>query len=717
MDKATAEEKCEGEPLPSRVVGEVSAVLQNAPIPAVRKRRLAKTAVESSSLTGGDSTQPYVSQGQLQQDNVTIEGCTSEEGATCDEYSQETSSVTRTITKTIKTSTSSSHEYSVEEYENSDRCTTPTTPLRLKQKVAMYEKSWQGGEGGGIKDNQSETSDMVVDMDSDNPFDIDVYEIEKRLREERKRGMLEAEAAKLAFQQIQLRATPSSLPRKVEIHEEHTASPFNVTLKTTSKISPGALTERIELEENSPKSPFNVTLRTTQRYGRTPIKTEEVSTGSPFNVTLRTTKRHYSSLSPSSPSTIDGKMSSAKFLEGERTVREVKAVDGITTIVTSSMTTDGRKHEEKIFRHGEGYFSPRSSPQREIRSSTPSRSVDMTAGGRRILIKLENEGTQESVCSSDESFDVTDYRVISESRFKPTPGGDIRFGGETVTLETPANIDIIVGTTSGNSKHHTVNLETKHEQMPWQTQQNYSNTTSFSTFTTKTTTKITTMSSSEHEHSETLASKESLHKTDSLSKTIQSQGSTVPGESHLRFVTKKTICNPSTSSSSAINTTSSTHKLNKKHTETHGSEHEALKKRLEIVGYGREGLGRGTGVLSSKTNKAFQSTERISDDSDTEGTAANSIVIVPTTLTAHQSKPPSESVEQTKTPFTPTADAAAGATHSSTLTKSLTSNQTQQHQSTSTSNEYQEIQLTMAAKQFARSNSQYDTHIKEKRGN
>ncbi|XP_037820489.1 nesprin-1-like, partial [Lucilia sericata] len=723
MDKTTDERHEEDPPPPIMGVGEAKR-----PIPAVRKRRLGQTAVETSSTA--DDTQPYVSQGQMQQDFETIEEA-SNTGFVYDDSMQETSStISRTITKTIRTTTSSSHEYLMEEgFDTLGRPKTPTTPLRLKQKVAIYEKAWHSGEMGGIKRSaehmsqesirsSTDATDIDINIDSDNPFDIDVYEIEKRLREERKRGLAEAEAAKLAFQQIQLRATPLSPARKVEIHEEHTASPFNVTLKTTSKISPGAVTGRIELEEHSPKSPFNVTLRTTQRYRRNPATPEELQQASPFNVTLRTTKRH--STSPN-PTAVDGKLASARFLEGEKTVREVISADGVKTIVTSSMTSDGRKHEEKIFRHGEGYFSPRASPQREMRATTPSRSVDMTAGGRRILIKLENEQEQMDMYSTDDSFDVTDYKVTSERHFKTTAGG------ETVTLETPPNIDIIVGTTSNHPKRRTVSLETKHEQMPWQTQQHYTNTSSTSSsstaaYTTKTTTKITTTS---RQQRESLESDETSVKNISISKTIQSQGSTSPEESH-RFVTKQTITglppsptSPTVSSrigKSVTKTTTATHKLTKLENETSPPpEHEALRKRLEIVGYGRDGLGHGTGELGYKTDKLR---ETQSDDSDTEGATASSIVIVPTGSSVI---PASASVATSAiTPTKAGGTVSASSSTTSTLHKSLTPTQTQQQQSTTTTsqtsaNEYQEIQSTMAAIQFARSNSQYDTHIKEKR--
>ncbi|GBP11887.1 hypothetical protein EVAR_70722_1 [Eumeta japonica] len=287
----------EEDPPPSRVVAAESS---QRPIPAVRKRRLVHTAVESSSLMA-DDTQSYVDQGQKPKEFVPIQDNISKE-VLYDESSsvQETSTVYRTITKSIKTSSTSSHEFVMEDYDIS----TPSTPSRLKQKIAVYERGGMkrmedeaNQEGCTLKSYDSQdTANIDISIDSDNPFDVD----------------------------IQLKAIPQSPARKVEIHEEHTASPFNVTLKTTSKISPGA------------------------RYRRNPPTPEETPGTSPFNVTLRTTKRQ--DTIPHSK-VMDGKTASARFLEGEKTVREIIAADGVKTIVTSSMTTDGRKHEEKIFRH------------------------------------------------------------------------------------------------------------------------------------------------------------------------------------------------------------------------------------------------------------------------------------------------------------------------------------------------------------------------------
>ena len=110
----------------------------------------------------------------------------------------------------------------------------------------------------------------------------------------------------------------------------------------------------------------------------------------------------------------------------------------------------------------------------------------------------------------------------------------------------------------------------------------------------------------------------------------------------------------------------------------------------------------------------------LSDDSDTEGVAAKHLVIVPTRVEPNQtagkvsrSRSPSVSASASAsvihTPTTPSTITA-----SSTFGKCLTGHQTLQQQSTQ--DEYQEFQSTMAAINFARSNSQYDSHIREKRG-
>lgn len=96
------------------------------------------------------------------------------------------------------------------------------------------------------------------------------------------------------------------------------------------------------------------------------------------------------------------------------------------------MTSDGGYAEEKIYRHGEGYVSPRDSPSwsrssysSERSSVTPPRSVDLTAGGRRILIKLEQES---ELTEENQTRDET----------------DLSFGRQEVAMAT-GNIDITVG--------------------------------------------------------------------------------------------------------------------------------------------------------------------------------------------------------------------------------------------------------------------------------
>lgn len=313
----------------------------------------------------------------------------------------ETSTVTRTYMKTITTSLTTSSSSNREEFVLEESSPSPNQQ-RLRQKVAQYEKVWSEG-CNPVKRPAEQSSDELRladdqpdDYDAENPFEIDVHEIERRLRQERQRGLAEAEAAKLAFQQVQLRhTTPPPPPRRVEVtSSEQAASPFNVTLRTTSRMSPGA--DQGNVEEQL--SPFNVTLRTTRRTKKKEVKELE------------------------------------SFLEGERTVREVPSADGVRTIITSSMTSDGGYAEEKIYRHGEGYVSPRDSPSwsrssysSERSSVTPPRSVDLTAGGRRILIKLEQES--ELAEADSQMRDETDS-----------------FGRQDVAMATGGgNIDITVG--------------------------------------------------------------------------------------------------------------------------------------------------------------------------------------------------------------------------------------------------------------------------------
>uniref|UniRef100_A0A1A9ZET6 Uncharacterized protein n=1 Tax=Glossina pallidipes TaxID=7398 RepID=A0A1A9ZET6_GLOPL len=644
---------------------------RSVPKPAVRKRRLRQTAVEPN------DTSPDVSP------TMDID-----ETNAADETA---STVTRTVIKTIKKttkevvrSTSSSTEYLLDSGAPAwNRTPTSTSPHRLRDKVAMYEKACSSG-GGGMKRSTEHISDErtsrshtpqrmfdFTDLESqrkdENPFEMDVYDIEKRLREERQRGLAEAEGAKLAFQQVQLKATPQPKPRKVEIHEEHTPSPFNVTLKTTSKISPGAVSGRIELDEQS-NSPFNVTLRTTQRYRRAPPHLEEISS-SPFNVTLRTTNRH-SSLSPTSPNRIDPKLSTARFLEGEKTVREIHAADGVKTIVTSSMTTDGRSHVEKIFRHGEGYLSPRSSPHREFhRGVTPQRVIDVTAANPRILIKLDE--TDEQTKDHKESIDMTDY-------IQPADIGSV--APETST----GNIDITVGSKQSYNNNNLMFVETKHPVMPWQTE-TYTTTT-----TEKTTTQIKTLNRTQNENS---IPEDNV----SYTKTATPQSTKSPVKQ--KFETNEP--------------------------DVLAKEDIIVKKLYKRVGYDCCALHKDTtgGGGPVKTKKLSSATSEITDDSDTEGTAPSSIVIVPVQASAlnasvsasvSASASASASASPTKITGLKLVSELVTSPSSGTLSKGLSPSQTQQAQSIN--NDYQEFQSTMAAIQFNRSNSQYDSHIKEKRG-
>lgn len=187
----------------------------------------------------------------------------------------ETSTVTRTYMKTITTSLTTSSSSNVEEFILGDKAGAAAAPSpnqqRLRQKVAQYEKVWSDG-SSPVKRPAEQSSDELRltddqdEYDAENPFEIDVHEIERRLRQERQRGLAEAEAAKLAFQQVQLRHTTP--PRRVEVTSDQVASPFNVTLRTTSRMSPGA--EHGNVEEHL--APFNVTLRTTRRTKKKEFK-------------------------------------------------------------------------------------------------------------------------------------------------------------------------------------------------------------------------------------------------------------------------------------------------------------------------------------------------------------------------------------------------------------------------------------------------------------
>ncbi|XP_036329735.1 ras-interacting protein RIP3-like [Rhagoletis pomonella] len=766
-----------------------------APIPAARTRRLNRTADASSSASSAfETAAPHASSFIEQKE---------EENDVLSEQ-LETSTITRTYTshKIIHHSTEfheSSSSSSSMQYVAEEELDTPTTPShRLRQKVAEYEKVWSSG--GSLKRSPDESAEELrrefvettkptaeyTSQDAfgaaeplDNPFDIDVLEIEKRLRRERQRGLAEAEAAKLAFQQVQLRHTPQASPRRVEVEEDYTAVPFNVTLRTTTKLSPGDESGYMGADEAPPLSPFNVTLRTTHRIVKKDLSTsaqqyEETSstTSSPFNVTLRTTTHRAQQFTPTT--TGDPKSATAQFLESEKTVRELHAVDGVPTIVTSSMTSDGRKHQEKIFRHGEGYVSPRCSPQRENRpffesseseregsvprslsgrtSAKPPRSVDMTAGGRRILIRLEDETNESS--THHEIYDTTDSAVqarIRQLAHSPDGGGGHASGTlYNVGMETsPGNIDITVGSTHRHNHHHhqqqlhqqqtqpqqsgqryyqqqrqrqeqqmqtessvgNMVMETQkqkqqeqtyHQQAPWQ-------------MTESTTTppgKVVKISTPTGETATGQIATGTTHTASTL-ETSQSHGSST--EESQRVVSRK----------KKTTTTTTTKVTTSKHASEERSELYEEQQREVNAGKSPRPTGlalsganvriTGTTIRQSKGESSLRS--ELSDDSDTEGVATKDLVIVPTHVEpsqtsagVSQSHNPSSSASAINTPTTTPSTTTA----SSTFGKSLTGHQTLQQQSTQ--DEYQEFQSTMAAINFARSNSQYDSHIREKRG-
>lgn len=730
------------------------------PVPATRTRRLNRTADVLPSSGAATPLEPAVTD-----ISTVIEDDTHEQ--------LETSTITRTYTtRKIIHCSSEFHESSSSssslQYVAEEELDSATTPQRLRQKVAEYEKVWSSG--GSLKRSPDESAEelrrefmeastaehstqaiTVVGETLENPFDIDVLEIEKRLRRERQRGLAEAEAAKQAFQQVQLRHTPQPSPRRIEVQEDYTALPFNVTLRTTTKLSPGNESGHIDAGDDQSASPFNVTLRTTRRIVKKDLSTssqqyEEISTatGSPFNVTLRTTTRPGYPISPVSPG--DPKHASARFLESEKTVREVHAVDGVRTIVTSSMTSDGRKHEEKIFRHGEGYVSPRSSPQRENRaffesmereredsvprsvsgraSATPPRSVDMTAGGRRILIRLEDEILDSS--TYHENSDITDSVQARIRQLARSPdGGGGAAAMYNVAMETsPGNIDITVGSThhhhhqqqpqpqqSGqwyyqqqrqkqqmeiNNTRENMILDTQ-EQTPWQMQSG----------------EAVTISTEKGEAA--AGHRVTGTHTASILETGQSHDSSA--EESQRVVSRK----KKTTTTTTTTVTSS----------RHASEERELREEQQRQAFAGK-LTRPTGLALSGANVRLGSStigqekaenplkSDLSDDSDTEGVAAKHLVIVPTRVEPNQtagkdsrSRSPSVSASASAsvihTPTTPSTITA-----SSTFGKCLTGHQTLQQQSTQ--DEYQEFQSTMAAINFARSNSQYDSHIREKRG-
>lgn len=572
----------------------------------------------------------------------------------------ETSTVTRTYMKTITTSlttTSSAGDLQLE-----------TPPQRLRQKVAQYEKVWSDGTGKrpaelGTDELRQQQTD---DYDEENPFDIDVHEIERRLREERQRGLAEAEAAKLAFQQVHLRHTT---PRRVEVTSEHTASPFNVTLKTTSRISPGAELGNVEDQ----LSPFNVTLRTTRR----------------------TVKKDLSR-----------QMELERFLDGERTVREVQSADGVRTIITSSRTSDGGYAEEKIYRHGEGYVSPRDSPSwsrssvsSERSSVTSPHSVDMTAGGRRILIKLEDE--PESPLAGGEHGeqpDETDGSVRARIR---------QFGGQDEDAMATGNIDITVG--SNPRRRQRLYQQTTYQmggnetpqqhQEQQQQQQRATRPSELSWQTGKSTTKtlLTSTPIGTKEQPQTVTPDEVF----SPAATCQLRGSST--EESRKIVSHKTI----------TSTTTTTTQSERSERSERSSTSSTSRKSIGFVDSNASPSNAGNISFTASqiriSDDANANADVIDNDSDTEGVPASSLVIVST---------PTRST----TPSSAHALSGIG-TFSKSLRQDYQTQAQQSNRSTHThthTNEpehaYQEFQSTMASINFARSNSQYDSHIKEKRG-
>lgn len=577
----------------------------------------------------------------------------------------ETSTVTRTYMKTITTSLTTSSSSNREEFV----VESPSpNQQRLRQKVAQYEKVWSDGSSPAKRPAEQSSDELrqgddQEDYDAENPFDIDVHEIERRLRQERQRGLAEAEAAKLAFQQVQLRHTTP--PRRVEVTSEQVASPFNVTLRTTSRMSPGA--EQGNVEEQL--SPFNVTLRTTRRTKKKDVKEVE------------------------------------RFLEGERTVREVPAADGVRTIITASMTSDGGYAEEKIYRHGEGYVSPRDSPSwsrssysSERSSVTPPRSVDLTAGGRRILIKLEQES----------ELTEADYYQRDETD---------SFGRQEIPMAT-GNIDITVG--GGSNPRRRLYQQT--------TVQVGGNATAESTpqrprpkelalgTTTKTLLTSTPLGTKEQPQTDPRANARAETGTlVSPAATCQLSGSS--SEESRKIVSHRTITSTTTRSTSSSSSTS------RKLIETSPGAGNISQIRIENI--------------AAADN---ESETGIDNDSDTEGRPASSIVIVstptrPTTPATPASASATSSVSASafaSTSASAPVSASPGTPHSASAAHALSGVGTfskslrQDYQTLATQSgrsnespsdqEYQEFQSTMASINYARSNSQYDSHIKEKRG-
>lgn len=125
--------------------------------------------------------------------------------------------------------------------------------------------------------------------------ELNLSEFEMRLREQRQRDLSQFKAAKPSRQEIQLKLLSEQRKTSPDgdkiVIQEQTEHPFNVVLKTTSKISLGPISGRIDLDKQS-TNPFNVTLRTTQKYRRAPpnLATDDKST-SPFNVVLRSNSK------------------------------------------------------------------------------------------------------------------------------------------------------------------------------------------------------------------------------------------------------------------------------------------------------------------------------------------------------------------------------------------------------------------------------------------
>lgn len=602
----------------------------------------------------------------------------------------ETSTVTRTYMKTITTSLTTSSSSQVAEHASSVEIPTQ----RLRQKVAQYEKVWSDGAGKRpaeqCADELRQEQQQSEDFDAENPFEIDVHEIERRLREERQRGLAEAEAAKLAFQQVHLRHTPQSSPRRVEVTSEQIPSPFNVTLKTTSRMSPGAELGNVE---DQLSSPFNVTLRTTRRT----VKSSE-----------------------------NRKKELESFLDGERMVREVQAADGVRTIITSSMTSDGGYAEEKIYRHGEGYVSPRDSPSwsrssvsSERSSVTSPHSVDMTAGGRRILIKLEDEmdTMRAGACEHEQQRDETDGSVRARIR---------QFGGQDELVDAMAtgNIDITVGSNPrrrrlyqqttlqvGGNETATATAPQQQQQpravrpseLSWQTGKSTTTRTTKTRTTTKTMLTSTPIGTKEQPQTATPVDDDHDEALVSPVATCQLRGSST--EESRKIVSHKTITSTTTKSASSSASASGSTSASRKSialvavNPPHAVDNSFTATQIRI------GDNANANVIDNDGDN--------DDDSDTEGVPASSLVIVSTpTRTTTPTPTPTTT---TTSPCTPHMLSGVG-TFSKSLRQDYQTQAAQSSRGNEQEQEIQEFQSTMASINFARSNSQYDSHIKEKRG-